>query len=761
MKTILLASVAAVGISTSAAAQDSAVAGTTVASESQVADIIVTARRRDESLSKVPISIAVLSSGALETQGIRSEQDLQTAVPGLLIQQSGSSNSINYSIRGQTVDQFTGSPPAVLPYINEFQVDPGAASSFFDLANVQVLKGPQGTLFGRNTTGGAVLYTTVQPTDKLNGFISTRIANFDGRQVTFGLTLPVAPFASLRLAGNYGDGGGYVKNLGAYDGVLGAGGNFVPRSDRLGNDRNKAIRATLLLTPTDGIKNTTIVQVTSDKGTSVPGLLYTSCGCSLDAPFVAGQTGPFSGLPAYLAWQKRTNTETYSNSTWKFKSKSHFVSNNTEINLGDNLVLKNIVGTAYYNKNFEADIDATPWHIYEAAQGYPANHMEHRQFSEELQLQGKAFDGKLQYVAGVYYSYLRDTQDDHLVVYGAIPSPSIYTLKDQSYAAFAQAAYSISNQVHLTGGFRYTKDEIKGFELPGSQFAPGGAAYSPTYDQKQSTSFSKPSWNVSLDYQIKPSLLLYVTQRGSWRAGGFNFSAPPVSTAGKFGGNLFLPETAKDVELGAKFNGNINGMRVTTNFSIYRQWINNVQRATFISVPFPAVVTSNVPKAQVTGQEFDFTVSPASWLHVGGQLSHVNAKFTDPLVIAFGQSIPYGPYGFSPKWSGSAFSEISQEIGDGSSVALRGDVFAQSSFYFSNEANTFLPGTKVAGYALVNGRLSWNNIRGTGLALAVYGKNLLDKRYFVGGLATGVTLGTNSVNPGVPRSYGLELKYAF
>ena len=133
------------------------------------ADIVVTAQRRDTALSKTPVSVAVVTSEKLRDAQIGTEEDLRVATPGLSVRTSASSNQVNYSLRGQSQDAYSGTRPGVLPYINEVQVPGSNATVFYDLSSVQVLKGPQGTLFGRSATGGAVLFATALPGDRFDG----------------------------------------------------------------------------------------------------------------------------------------------------------------------------------------------------------------------------------------------------------------------------------------------------------------------------------------------------------------------------------------------------------------------------------------------------------------------------------------------------------------------------------------------------------------------------------------------------------------
>ena len=726
-------------------------------------DIVVTARRRDESLSKVPIAVSVLTGESLAKQGIRSEGDLQTSVPGLLVPQTFGSNELSYSIRGQAIDPYSGSPAAVLPYLNEFEIGSTSASTFFDLQSVQVLKGPQGTLFGRNTTGGAVLFTTVKPGDTFTGFISGLIGNFGKHQIQFGVTLPLSPIASLRVAGNYSDGGGFVRNRGYYDGVGGVGGSFVPQDIELGDNRNKSIRATLLLEPVDSLRNTMMIQHSADDGSSIPSVMSNfSPTHPLTAPFVSGQTGPFSGMAEYIAWQRRNNREVYTNGNWRNEGRNSFFINTTEVDLTDDMLIKNIVGWNRFRRDNMYDFDGMPWANFANTQTEPGQTTLRNGFSNELQLQGNAFEEAFSYTLGVFYSNVREIYDNNFLIFGNIPLRNRARLRSRSYAAFAQATYNITSDLHLTGGFRYTKDKIDLRQLPGSQFAPGGSSFSPGFEQEQNVSFKKPSWTVSLDYQVTPELLLYAAHRGSWRSGGLNYSSPPNPGTAEVSGNTFLPETTKDVELGAKFNGRLGAMPFTAAFDVYKQWISNVQKVGHFAINgVPASLTVNIPKAEVKGVEGSIALRPAPWIEIGGQLSHSTGKYTQDTLILFGNVLTYNPIGALPKWTGAAYVNLTAGLEDESSIELRADMFATSSYFYSNTAGTVTPNTEIPGYALLNGRLSWNNIMNKGFDLSAYVKNALNKRYYAGGTSSILANGADVVTFGTPRTYGMEMRFEF
>ncbi len=153
-------------------------AGAAVDSVGELEQVVVTARRRAEALADVPVAVSVLSAAALETRGIKTEADLQLAMPGVVVRSSNNSNQLNYVIRGESVDAYSGSPPGVQPYINEVPFPVMSSTPFYDLQSVQAVKGPQGTLFGRNSTGGAVLFQTATPGSEFGGYAVPSIWQF-------------------------------------------------------------------------------------------------------------------------------------------------------------------------------------------------------------------------------------------------------------------------------------------------------------------------------------------------------------------------------------------------------------------------------------------------------------------------------------------------------------------------------------------------------------------------------------------------------
>lgn len=742
--------------------------------------IIVTARRREEALADVPISISVLDRQELAQRQIQTEADLQTSVPGLTIRQNGSANQFNYALRGQSVDTYSGSPPGVLPYINDAQIVTRSATLFYDLEGVQVLKGPQGTLFGRNATGGAVLFNTTKPGDDVDGYVQARYSSYDLLQLEGAATLPLGEIGGLRVAGAYTRGGAFVRNLAT--------------GDRLGKQDIVSGRATLLLQPTESLTNITVLQHTNEGGTNVPTEVYSaySCGQTFNGAalnstgdcfygplspafqaFIAAHPNIFPGGVAAAAARQRAlgPWKTDVNAPPFHDAHATFVINTTTLDLSDTVTLKNIF--MYNNSQAEDgfDYDGTPYPIFQTA-GTPTADatsilnpvgfiQKTRQFSNELQLQGKAIDGALTYVIGAYYLDQRDINDSNILAFDFSPiaagQPVRYNQQsnDTSKALFAQATYAVSDRLNVTGGLRHTWEKVRAKQLPGSVFG--------TSFPEEVLKSDKPSWTVSIDYKPMSDLLLYVAHRGSWRSGGYNYSVLPVDANAANGGNRFDPETTRDVEAGFKYSGRGLGVPATLNVAVYNQWVKNIQRAAYVFGfgGTASIVTANVPRAKITGVEADMSFRPAPWLNLGGSVAYTDARYTDGAVTLFGRSTIYGPYADAPRWTGTLFGEVSHSLGDTGVIRLRGDLFTQSRFFVSNVAATEAPGTDIPGYTLVNLRLSLSNIGGSGITAAVFARNLFNKRYYAGGNSIGPTLGVNTSVPGRPRFLGGELRFDF
>jgi iron complex outermembrane recepter protein len=800
----LLASTAAiVAVATPALAQDSSVEAAKPAAETTIGDIVVTARRSEESLSKVPVAVAAFSPQELTERRIVSEVDLQASTPGLTVRSTNSSEQLSFSLRGQSIDAFSYGAPAVVAYFNETQIKGVATSAFYDLSSIQVLKGPQGTLFGRNATGGAVLYGTQEPTDKFEGYIRGGFGNLGNTEAEASINIPLAEGAALRFAGRFQKRDGFQHNL--YDDTFG------------GSVDSKSVRASLRLEPSSGIKNVTVVQHGTGKGigtnlktqninlsgsVSVDGK-NTPLSTAVDAVYnlpLGFEVAP--GVPFYTAaataklaslgvtggirdFVNRVSPglghhEVLADVSAYYNSNAWTVTNRTEFEVNDNLTIKNIFGYNKVKTRTLADDDGSPFEVLNIGsfaggrnQGF---YLTNEDISDELQMSGELADGNLTYIAGLYLSQQKEGVNIPLTLFtdtvAATPATACanpagwlatrtvaqldtsfcgysFQIDSKSYAGYAQFGYKITPELTLSLGGRVTKEKIKLDHLANDAY--GDILGVPD----ASTSATKPSWTVGLDYQATPSLMVYVVQRGSWRTGGFNGTS--LNAAGLT--NEFKPETTWDIEAGAKFNGYFGSMPARFNLAVYQQTVKDIIRSVYIGI---TSVTGNARKARVRGFELDGSLNLTNWLQFGGTLAYTDAKYPDPIATVGTAQLSFGPYADTPEWAGSAYVRTEHDLPDDQgAIVLRGDVYGQTGVFYSNLVGSIVPGATLPGYFLVNGRAEWNNIMGSTASLSGFVKNLTNEEYFNGGIALGAVVGINARLPAIGRTYGMEIGFKF
>jgi iron complex outermembrane receptor protein len=788
-------------------------------------DIVVTAQRREQKLSKVPISVVAFNAQQLQSKVIVSEQDMGTLVPGLLVKNGQTSNQLSYSMRGQTLDPFSGTSPAVLTYLNEAPYNPfNTSSSFFDLGSIQVLKGPQGTLFGRNATGGAVLYTTPMPGNEVAGNLIIRGGQRDTFQAQGAIDIPlVKDMLLVRVAGDYDRQKGYIHN--------------ILTGHTLGDTDNASGRLTIVFKPTANLKNTTIIQYDHYSGTegagsiydyyttpnaagqqyinngvtsvlnttgnrltstldtvynTYSGVLFNKAGNNLGdsnlTPGPAYGPGRFpGGVAGYVAYSRAHPYDIALEFDLPHRAHTTFVSNTTQYDRSDALTVKNIFSYMNTFSTLSGNLDGGPfgglW-LYNdpnnatglSGTGGPGGQtFKSTTYSDELQVQGKLLDNRLSYTAGGFFSSFKhfdiipvfvgseiDPNAGAALAFG-LPADIDYTYnsKDISKAVYAQVDYKITDKLSAVVGGRYTWESVSLTQAPGSLFLITGAS---TPGQVQHKNLSAPSWTFNLQYQINPDNMIYFAQRGSFRSGNFNGTVNPVANA-----NSFTNEYAHDFELGYKFNGRVGAAQFRLNAAVYEEIVKHAQHAVYAVIQGnPAGFTLNVPESRTKGVEVDTSLGIADWLNISATGAYTDAKYTkgnvdiSTLTGTPGYIIQFNSYPDTPKWSGTVGADITLPVDRSiGKVILHGDVYGQTSSYFSSNDGSVTPGTRLPGYTTVNMRLSWNNIMRSKVSAAVYVKNLTDRLYYVSGYALGASAGVNTAYPGAPRTVAAEVSVKF
>src|SRR5271154_2510156 len=444
-------------------AADAGAAAPSDSSASSLEEITVTARRKVESLQSAPVSVTAFTAESLRERSISTTQDLQMSTPGVYLSGSGGNENVVYQIRGQSKALSGPSSPAVVSYFAEVpDVTFGSSVPQYDISSIQVLKGPQGTLFGRNTTGGAVLYTPAAPTYDFGGEVSLIAGNYSDEETRAVLNLPLSDqTVAVRLAGDLHQRDGYTQNLG----VGGA----------LDNIDSKAMRVSVLLDPMPGLKNVTIFDYyQNDYGGDGVNLLAVAPGETLLA-----ELGIQAAMEQQLALQQARGPYVVNTDPADYThNRREGVTNRTDFDLGS-FQLVNIFGYRLTHLSYFINVDGAPAITTDGTGAYPAGiplifirgslDSNVKQISDEFQIKGKLFDNKVDWLAGLFYLHDEPTgAQGNFVGFAQIvgtptAGPGYNFLTDTSKAAFVHATYDLGDFVQglaFEAGVRYTKDNI-------------------------------------------------------------------------------------------------------------------------------------------------------------------------------------------------------------------------------------------------------------------------------------------------------------
>jgi iron complex outermembrane receptor protein len=652
----------------------------------ELTEVIVTARRVEERLQDVPISITVFNQEQLTNRNVVNSADLAAYTPSLSANSNFGSENSSFAIRGFVQD--AGTPPSVAVYFADVvalrgptqgtQAGDGAGpGSFFDLQNVQVLKGPQGTLFGRNTTGGAVLFVPQKPTSVFEGYVEAEAGNYNMNRVQAAINFPVSDSVRLRLAVDHNDRKGYENNISG----------IGPRD--YNNVDYTAIRASAVVDVTSNIENYTIASYShSDTNGSVQKLIACNpAGYNPPNPLVGAAN--FSGVFScgQLASEAARGAGFYDVEAAVPNPDSLIeqgqIINTTTWTASDTLKLKNIASYGQFKDFQRSPLFGTNWQLNELPQPYPfvfprgvpavftgifpipgGNSADQATYTEELQLQGNSPDNRLTYQAGAYFEW-----SDPLQVIGNQSSQlascadpgNLLTCSDPIGAAFGQkvgsvnytagetwfrdrglytqSTYSVTDKIKLTGGLRETWDDQRSTATRiTNQFSivppyPAGAtpvctdpSTFPTCRQDFSKKSDKPTWLIDLDYKPADDLLVYAKYARGYRAGGV-FSNAPIDH------RTFDPEKVDSYETGIKttfaepIHGLFNVSAFYNNFSNQQlQFGFNARVTNGIPAPVsPTTAIINAGKSRIYGAEVELSVTPLENLKLDANYTYLNA----------------------------------------------------------------------------------------------------------------------------------------
>lgn len=719
----------------------SAATAPAAASNGTLGDIVVTARRREERLQDVPVSVSVQTGTQLAARGIATVADLGRLAPSLTVSPSPrGGNTPSFVIRGQRLIDFAPTlDPVVVLYFNEvpFMRPNGLNAALFDIQNVQVLRGPQGTLFGRNSTGGAVLISTNLPdTSAVKGRVAATYGNYDHYGLEGMINLPLGEGIALRVAGVRSKRDGYMRNR--------------DTGFRQSNENYDAERLTLLLEPTDGIRSVTYANRFHSSDNGAASQIYAYGPAASSRPFEAA-------LRAEIAKNQAQKFTFGADINGLERTRTWDVSNVTTIELADTLKFKNIIGYRRIKAQSIYDLDASNVFIQRQVAGNASN----RQFSEEAQIQGEG--ANYDFVGGLFY--LRESGSDiGQSRLGSSPSvlrvSGLYYL-NRSLSGFASGNYRFPGieGLSISAGVRYTHDERR---VDGLQRVGGACAFRLNSGQllgepclyRSSAKFNEPSWSASLNYKVDQNLLLYVAHRHGYRAGGLQSRATTEQATVPFN-----PEKVNDIELGSKFDFTLGDVRGRLNADVFYAKYKSIQKLSSFVGANGTLVSAilNAASSTVKGFETELTLAPARNLELAGSVGYVDPKYKS--FLNGGVDISNTPFGYVAKWTINAQATWTLPVPESTGeIVANVNYRYQSGFYDSDVPQPF---SFVQGYSLTNARIDWNKIGGTGIGASVYVNNIFNKAYYPYGTNLINSLGFASRFVGPPRLYGVQLRYAF
>jgi len=757
-----------------AARADTPTPAPTTESGAHVGEVVVTAQRRSQNIQDVPVSVQAISSRQLVASGIKSTQDLGQITPNVtIISPIGAGNQPLITIRGIGLNDFdtnNAGPNGV--YLDDVYLSaPGVQNfSLFDIAQVQVLKGPQGTLYGRNTSGGALLFTSNRPTDYFTADLHGEYGSYNTFQVMGAVGGPIAPGLDGRIAAVINHSDGYTHNFltgRPYDNV-----------------QNEAIRVQLQYKPNDRLQlyfNTNVVYVRNHPqpyghiGVFVPGTQNTPSPtfCTPAQAFAGGCVDLYGyGTPkqwqgAYAETQDLTNLPVVSQFRADYK-------------VGD-ITLTSITSWQYDKKFHPEDTDGDPLNLIRATYGVQSN-----TWTQEL----RAAESKqnFNWVTGFYYLHEVLKQDQPLSLFydgdlgggfGIPPGPGAFDGIAQivhdnskqttdSAAVFGQGDYTF-RRFTLTLGGRYTS-ERKGFDYTqSSQFQQGGLGnYGAPTDIIDSpghrTSASNFTYRVALKYAFTDQVQAYGSVATGFKSGGFNgsfLSNDPTQVALQL--KPVKPEEVTAYEVGEK--ATLFDRRLVLNAALFYNAYRDEQ--VFASVTEPlvlgngtvttisAAVLGNAPKSHTEGAEFQIMAAPIDGLTIDLEPALLRTRMDDGSFPG-GFSLTGKELANAPKFTFTGVIDYRWALGNDDDLNFRWNSNYRSHYWFDATNDPYI---QQNGYWLHNFNIDYESHQHW--TAGVFIRNIANQKYNLTSSDISSPFGFLEPVEGPPRTYGVALSYHY
>jgi len=745
----------------------------------EMEEIIVTAQKRVESVQDVPLSVAAFSGKTLENAGVTSVLELPRLVPNMTITRAAQTANVRLTIRGIGAAGNSAIDPSVGTFVDGIYVPrPGALfASFNDMAGVEVLRGPQGTLFGRNATVGGILFRTADPSDYFGATVEAQAGNYGKQKYTAMLNLPVGERLAFRLSGLYDSIDGWAENR--LDGKT------------FGSRDTTAGRLAMKWDITDNLNWTVKVDVSEIGGDGVveqeidPNTLTTASRTRLN--LITGGNPPDLNDP----FDRKSNQRIIGDlddSQWG-------VASNLTWDLAGDFTVRFLAGYRdWENTQYESDTIYMPLDLVARTGGYDSTSQ-----SYELQLLSpvdQLLGGRLDFVAGLYYFqedlFIGETLDLGANFCGLLPAaqrpicnasqPKLgasnldFDQDATNYAIYAQGNIGITETLDLVLGGRWTKDEKDGsfVQTVANPFVVAARLRAPE-NTPLKTDDDQFTYRVGLNWRPNDDLLGFASYSTGYKSGGFNSGAGSTALGQK---RVFEPEDSENIEFGVK--STLADGRAHLNATLFRMDLNDFQDRAFDGTSFNVINAGNLRQQ---GLELDGDVLIDDILRVVGALGYLDSEFTKyPNASCLPYPAQQNPNcvqdlkgeraAWSPKWSGSLGTQLEGDLGIGNlGYLFRADISFTGDMRVSaiNDGN---PQGEQDGVTQLSARFNVLFGKDRNWTVSVFGDNLTDAGYcstkFYQPLDN--TMGLRDPKSGgsvmrcqvaPPRTYGVSLKAEF
>jgi len=714
-------------------------------------DIIVTATRREETLQTVPVSVTALTAAAVQQKGITNIDNLANSIPNLAVRPAAASKTTAIiSMRGQVQrENLPTVDPSVGVYVDDVYLarSYSALSELLDVERVEVLRGPQGTLFGRNTIGGAIRVIARKPKvdEGLTGTFYAGYGNYDRLEIGGAVTIPiVADRLAIRYAGNMRSHDGYTKSYLVTEPYTGPA--SIKKVIDTNDEQVMSHRLSVAWEPTDSTKiDASYYYFKEDSnGVLVANLFGDISRTALPSLATTQFNSPQRDESFYSAL---TNVTPFSH------SKSQILQGTLQQGITDDITLKLIGSWVKGSNHSSTNADGVVTDSVTLVQFEPDLTQGQTQYTGEFQLSGSSFDGMLDWIGGLYYfeEEASDFSPGNSRVFGSRANAITFdgVANNKSKSAYLSLTFHPTQRLTIRAGGRYTED-TKGIFGQNRNVTTGICVYTPGPGIITSTTPNGPCelrrkdkfdywiYDIGVDYKVTDDIFVYLKTGNGYRGGGQQLRA--VNTASSL---PFDPDRVVNYEAGVK--AKLFDM-LTVNAAAYHVDYSNVQQSLILSPPVtPTTTTVNVNQgsANVDGFEVEAFFTPFKGFRLEGSVGHNDFDFKDPTIVQI----------LSPRWKYALGGSYSHEIG---TAKLTGSVNFDHSGAFYGTPNPLTPGALISGSDLLSARLALE--LDNGLELSIWGRNLTKDEYYVAATFSGNVAGAVVGNP---RTYGATARFSF